>query len=76
MSAYSFQATRTDGSIVTDAESSDNGVWIVDPVIWETQKLCEETFGELYLFGDTLIGRDDDGAYQISMKTGELTRIS
>ena len=73
---YSFQATRTDGSIVTDAESSDNGVWIVDPVILETQKLCEETFGELYLFGDTLIGRDDDGAYQISMKTGELTRIS
>lgn len=73
---YSFQATGTDGSFVTDAESPNNGVWIVDPLTWETQKLCEETFGELYLWGDTLIGRNDAGAYQISVKTGELTRIS
>ncbi|MBR2327495.1 MAG: hypothetical protein IKA51_02620 [Clostridia bacterium] len=72
---YSFQATRTNGSFVADIDSPDNGVWIVDPVSFEKQKLCDETFYSLYLWGDVLIGENGNGLYQISIADGELTKI-
>ena len=72
---YSFQATGTNGSIVTDIDSPDNGIWIIDPVSFEKQKLCDETFYSLYLWGDVLIGENGNGLYQISIADGELTKI-
>lgn len=71
----SFQATRTDGSIVTDIDSPNNGVWSIDPLTLKKQKLCNETFEELYLFDDMLVGKNEKGIYQISLADGELTKI-
>lgn len=72
---YSFQATRTDGSVVIDDDSTNNGVWSIDAATLEKHKLCDETFGKLYLWGDTLIGENEKGLYQISMINGEQVKI-
>lgn len=73
----SFQARKTDGSIVTDTEHSLNGVWSVDAVTRTPKKLCDETFDRLYLFGDNgLFGTKEGKLHQISVQTGEIQRIS
>lgn len=71
----SFQATRTQGSDVSNIASPNNGVWLVDTIALEKQKLCDEAFGELYLWGDMLIGKNETGTYQISMTNGEIASI-
>lgn len=72
---YSFQATRTDGSIVVDTESSYNGVWIINTITLEKQKICNETFEKLYLWEDILIGENEQRIYQINITTGETVKI-
>lgn len=73
----SFQATETDGSIVKDVDHANNGVWSVDHQTKEKEKVCNETFSQLYLFeGNQLFGVKDDKLYQIDTESGNVTQIS
>lgn len=73
----SFQATKTNGSIVTNTEDDANGLWAVDPVTLEKKKLCDDVFDVLNLFeGDLLIGKKDGQLYSIDTQTGQVTRIT
>ena len=73
----SFQATKTDGSIVRDIDHPYNGVWSVNLHTKEKKKLIGETFQQLYLFDATLLfGVQDSQLYQISLDNGDVIRIS
>lgn len=73
----SFQATKTNGSLVRDIDHADNGVWYIDAQRNTPQKLCEEVFQELYLFeGNQLFGVIGNQIYQIDTVTGEVQEIT
>lgn len=55
---FSLQHTVTDGSIVKNINQTENGVWKINLKTLEKTKISNETFNELYLFGDNnLFGR-------------------
>lgn len=73
----SFQATSADGSIVTEEEHPDNGVWFIDPQTREKKKLCDDAFDQLYLFeGNRLFAVRNNELFQIDIDTGLVTQIS
>lgn len=73
----SFQATRTDGSIVRDISNADNGVWCVNFQRKQRKKLCDDTFDQLYLFANKqLFGVKDNQLFQIDTETGDVEKIS
>lgn len=51
----SYQARKYNGSLVSDLDHEDNGVWKVDLSTREKVKISDKTFDELYLFGDMLV---------------------
>ena len=72
----SFQATHTDGSIVTDIQDENNGLWEIGSD-GEKIKLSNQVFEELYLFeGNQLFGVRKNNLYQIDVETGDVTRIT
>lgn len=74
---YSFQATETNGSIVTDADDKHNGVWRVDPQTLEKEQILSETFESLYLFeGDRLFGVDHGEVYRIDLGAKRAIKIA
>ena len=73
----SFQATKSDGSIVRNVDYEDNGVWNIDYETKEKRKICDEAFYQLYLFeGNQLFGVKDNHLYRIDIDTGRVTEIS
>ena len=73
----SFQATTTNGSIVTDVQNTSNGVWFIDPKTKEMEKLCDDVFEQLYLFdANQLFGVKNDHLFQINIETGLVTKVS
>lgn len=73
----SFQATKTDGSIVKNIDYADNGLWRIDSETKEKVKLTTEVFDQLYLFdGRLLFGQTGNTLYQIHIDSGEVTQIS
>lgn len=72
----SYQATETDGSIVTDVEDEKNGVWQISTAGEET-KLTDEVFEQLYLFeGNRLFGVRENDLFQIDTESGIVTQIT
>lgn len=73
----SFQATTTNGSLIFDKENESNGLWRIDPQSKEKNKLCGETFEELYLYeGNQLFGIKNNALYQIDVDSGNVTQVS
>lgn len=73
----SFQATTTDGSLVTDIDHVNNGLWSINPQTKEKTKLCEDVFEQLYLFeGNHLFGVRNNDLFQIDINTGAVTKVS
>ena len=52
---YSFQATKTDGSVVINTAGDNNGLWKVNIETLEKEKVLDETFNSLYLFEENLL---------------------
>lgn len=73
----SFQATQTDGSIVRDIPHTDNGIWCVNFQTKQIDKLCNDTFDQLYLFAEKqLFGVKDNQLFQIDTEIGDVEIIS
>jgi len=73
----SFQATKTNGSIVTDIKDENNGVWAINTLTFEKSKLCSDVFDRLYLFdGEWLFGTKNNSLYRIDIKTKQVTKVS
>lgn len=69
----SYQALNYNGSLVSTAESESNGLWMIDLSTMQKEKISDETFYELYLYGDDfLVGVNSKGVFHIS-KDGSLT---
>lgn len=72
----SFQATKTDGSFVSDIDHADNGLYHINPQTRERTKLSSETFDVLYLFSDDiLIGNQNGKWVKIDTHTGITTPL-
>ena len=71
----SFQATQTNGSVVTDRDSELNGVWQIDIDTQTKRKVCDTYFESLYLCDGVLMGVKDNGLYRIDMDTGEIQSL-
>lgn len=72
----SFQATETNGSLVTDIEHEHNGVWIIDSHTKQLRRICADVFDQLYLFDNNhLFGVKNNQVYQIDTETGNLTAL-
>lgn len=73
---FSFQATKTNGSIVTDIVDDNNGVWKINPQTLEKEKIVSETFDTLYLFEEKLLfGTKNNMIYKIDIEDKQITRI-
>ena len=67
----SFQATKADGSFVSDIDHADNGLYHINPQTGEKTKLSSETFNVLYLFADDiLIGNQNGKWVKINTQSG------
>jgi len=78
----SFLTAEAEDSTDTAAEDSpetnkDDGVWKITGVSGEKNKLCDETFEQLYLFeNNRLFGVRGNDLFQIDTETGVVTQIS
>ncbi len=72
----SYHATKTDGSIVKDADSEHNGVWQVFPDTKEVRKVCDTYFESLYLNDGVLLGVTDGKLYCIDAETGAIEKLN
>jgi len=72
----SFQDTHANGSIVTDVDNVNNGLWEYS-TIGLKRKLCDEVFEQLYLFeGNQLFGVRNNDLFRIDTQTGKITKIT
>lgn len=73
----SFQATKTDGSVVKKIDGNNNGLWSIDLETFQKDKICSEVFDRLYLFGDSLLfGTINDDLYRINIASKYITKIT
>jgi hypothetical protein len=72
----SYHATKTDGSIVKDADSENNGVWQVFPDTQKVCKVCDMYFKTLYLNNGVLLGVSGDKLYRIDSVTGKAEKLN
>ena len=67
---FSYHATRTNGSIVTDIESENNGVWQINAETKEVRKISDTYFHSLYLCDGILWGVSDGEISRIAVPSG------
>lgn len=72
---YSFQATKTDGSIVINTNSDNNGLWKLDLNTLKNEKILDETFNDLYLFDDLLFGVKNNKIFKINVENGKYKQL-
>lgn len=73
----SFQATKTNGSIVQNIDDENNGLWSINPTTLQKNKICSEVFDRLYLFGDNLLfGTINDNLYSIDTASKHIAKIT
>ena len=66
---FSYQATNTNGSLVSDENDETNGTYKIDLKTYEKQKITDEVFDELYLFeNNQLFGIKDKQIININIK--------
>lgn len=62
----SFQARKYSGSISFNEPHEDNGVWKIDLITLDKVKITNQSFDELFLFGELLVGTKSNKIYYIS----------
>ena len=72
----SFCARSTNGSIVSDVKDKLNGLWRINLLTSQTEKISDETYDELFLVGDVLFGIFENDVYQISTSTYKSIKIT
>lgn len=71
----SYRALNYNGSLISTAECESNGLWMIDLSTMQKEKISDETFYQLYLYGDDfLVGVNSKGVFRIS-KDGSLTEL-
>ena len=73
----SFQATKTNGSIVTDIDTTENGLWSIDPNSLKKEKISSYSFEKLYLFENTLLfGTQGNTLFQIDVASKQVIPLT
>lgn len=70
----SFQARKYDGSLSFYEGSEDNGVWRIDLKTLDKVKITDQSFDELFLFGDLLVATKSNKIYSI-FNDGTVTSL-
>ena len=71
-----FQYVRYNGSLVSDVESEDNGLWKINLETCEKEKILSDVFWDLYLAGNgQLFGTLDGVPYLIDTETKQIQKI-
>jgi hypothetical protein len=72
----SFQYQKSIDYLITyPADHESNGLWKIDPQTLEKEKICDESFVQLYLFGDHLYGERNGKIYKIDWQNKQIMRI-
>ena len=72
----SFCARNTNGSIVSDVKDKSNGLWKINLLTLQAEKISEETYDELFLVGDVLFGIFENNVFQISTSTYKSVQVT
>ena len=72
----SYQAKDNNGSFVFNKKDENNGLWKINSETLEKEKISDEIFERLYLFGNDLFGVKKNSLYQINIDTYEVKKIS
>ena len=71
-----LQNVKYNGSLVSDVESEDNGLWKINLETFEKEKILSDVFWDLYLAGNgQLFGTLDGVPYLIDTETKQIQKI-
>lgn len=73
----SFQATKTNGSVVNNKDDPNNGLWQLNTNTLEKEQLSQQVFDSLFLNGNGLLfGTKNNECFLIEVETKRVEKIT